>query len=198
MRSEGHSDAMALGTPFASVPFVGQDRPFARFDICISECPDCRKLSLWASGLCVYPRAEDPPAHPDLPEHIRGDYVEACRVLDLSPRASAALLRLVVEKLCAHLVGPSKRLDDGIAALVKRGLDVRVQRALDVVRVVGNDAVHPGKMDSGDSRAVAEDLFHLVNLIVERLISFPKHIDDLYDALPHGARQAIDRRDRSK
>ena len=56
-RSEGHSDATALGTPFASVPFVGQNRPFARSDIYVSECPDCRKLSLWASGLCVYPRA---------------------------------------------------------------------------------------------------------------------------------------------
>ena len=108
------------------------------------------------------------------------------------------MLRLVVEKLCVHLVGPSKKLDHGIAALVKKGLDVRVQKALDVVRVVGNGAVHPGQMDSGDGRAVAAELFDLVNLIVERLISFPKHIDDLYDALPPGARQEIDRRDQSK
>lgn len=81
-----------------------------------------------------------------------------------------------------------------ITALVKKGLDVRVQRALDVVRVIGNNAVHPGHIDLRDDRAAAEKLFGLVNLIAERMISQPKHVQELYESLPEGARKAIEKR----
>ena len=49
-----------------------------------------------------------------------------------------------------HLELKGKNIDDDIGALVKRGLDARIQKALDVVRVVGNNAVHPGQIDLRD------------------------------------------------
>lgn len=126
---------------------------------------------------------------------MRADYDEASAILDLSPRGAAALLRLVIQKLCAHLGEKGRNLDEDIGSLAKKGLDTRVKNALDIVRVIGNNAVHPGQIDLRDDRATAEKLFGLVNLIVEVMISQPKHISDLYDSLPEGARKAIERRD---
>jgi hypothetical protein len=95
-----------------------------------------------------------------------------------------------------HLGEKGKNLDDDIASLVSKGLDPRVQKALDVVRVIGNNSVHPGQIDLRDDRATAEKLFGLVNLIADIMITQPKHIDEMFQGLPEGARKAIEKRDK--
>jgi hypothetical protein len=42
---------------------------------------------------------------------------------------------------------------------------------------------------------MAESLFRLINLIVENMISQPKHVDEVYASLPEAARKAIENRD---
>ena len=87
----------------------------------------------WVFDQTVWPRQGIAPLpNPDTPEDIRRDYEEASTILDLSPRGAAALLRLAVQKLCAHLGEKGKNINDDIAALVAKGLDPRVQQALDV------------------------------------------------------------------
>ena len=88
---------------------------------------------------------------------------ESRTILDLSPRGAAALLRLCIQKLCKQLGQPGKNINDDIAALVKAGLDPKIQKALDIVRVIGNECVHPGTMDLRDDREIAAKLFVLVN-----------------------------------
>ena len=88
-----------------------------------------------------------------------------------------------------------ENINDDIASLVKRGLDVDIQRALDVVRVIGNSAVHPGTIDLKDDKATAVRLFELVNIIVERQIATPKRIAALFDGLPQSSKTAIKKRD---
>jgi acetyl/propionyl-CoA carboxylase alpha subunit len=73
-----------------------------------------------------------------------------------------------------------------------------VQKALDVVRVIGNNAVHPGQIDLRDDRRTAETLFGLVNLICEKMITEPKHVEAVYEKLPESARHAIEKRDTPK
>ncbi len=70
-------------------------------------------------------------------EGVKADYEEARSILNLSPRGAAVLLRLCVEKLSIHLNAQGSTLDDKIADLVKKGLDDRVQQALDAVGVIG-------------------------------------------------------------
>jgi hypothetical protein len=82
-----------------------------------------------------------------------------------------------------------------IGELVKQGLRVEIQQALDSVRVVGNESVHPGVLNLNDDRETATALFDLVNIIVEQLISQPKKIKAVYDKLPAGKVAAIARRD---
>jgi hypothetical protein len=130
-----------------------------------------------------------------MPDDVQKDYEEASEVLDRSPRGAAALLRLSIENLCNHLNVTGSSLNDKIASLVKKGLPDQIQQALDTVRVIGNNAVHPGQMDLHDDRETAETLFELVNVIVDSMISQPRRISSLFDKLPQNARDQIKRRD---
>jgi hypothetical protein len=115
--------------------------------------------------------------------------------LSISHHEEPALLRLCIEKLMAALGEKGKDLNDDIASLVAQGLPVQVQQALDIVRVTGNNAVHPGRIDLKDDKATATTLFNLVNLIVENRIAQPSHIRAMFNSLPPGALEQIKRRD---
>ncbi len=92
-----------------------------------------------------------------------------------------------------------KNINDEIGNLVQKGLDKRIQQALDVVRVVGNSAVHPGQIDLRDDKATASKLFGLVNVIVELQITQANHIEEMYDAVvPESVKAQIEKRDAPK
>jgi hypothetical protein len=163
----------------------------------LSKCFTCKKIAVWVHDNLVFPnKLYTVPPNQDLPEDVRRDYEEAGEILDKSPRGSAALLRLAIQKLCIHLGEPGKNINTDIASLIKRGLDKRVQQALDVVRVIGNNALHPGQMDIKDDKDTARTLFGLVNLIAEKMIGEPKHVQNLFESLPEGARKQIEERDK--
>ena len=119
----------------------------------------------------------------------------ASSIAGKSPRGAAALLRLCIQKLCNHLLGKELNINSAIAELVKSGLRVDIQQALDSVRVIGNESVHPGEMNIKDDRETAAALFDLVNLIVEELISQPKKIREIYAKLPAQKTAEILKRD---
>jgi hypothetical protein len=70
-----------------------------------------------------------------------------------------------------------------------------IQQAMDVLHVVGNNALHPGEIRVEDDPEMVGALFQLLNLIVDDRIARPAQIAALYDALPEGTRQAVGRRD---
>jgi hypothetical protein len=78
--------------------------------------------------------------------------------------------------------------------LVENGLPKQIQKSLDIVRVIGNNAVHPGQIDTDDPE-VAGKLFVLLNIITDYMVSMPKRIDNMYSELPEGATEAIEERD---
>lgn len=169
------------------------------------EC--CSKHTLWRVehdnamnevGFLIYPASKLAPLPTDdMPEDVRADYLEAREIAEASPRAAAALLRLAIQKLCKHLGGEGRKINDDIGALVRKGLPVRVQQALDVVRVVGNNAVHPGELSADDVAGVVTSLFALINFIVENQITQDKAMQAMYEALPAGAQAAVAKRDGS-
>jgi len=138
-----------------------------------------------------------PPSHFDMPKECLTEYEEARKIVAASPRAAAALLRLALQKLMIALGEKGKNINDDIGALVQKGLPVQVQQALDFCRVVGNNAVHPGEIELNDTPEIAQNLFSMMNFIVEDRISRPKHIEKLYNQLPEAARNAINQRDGS-
>ncbi len=193
------ADKMAKGRPFLESEENGRYSYQALYNTFVSRCFNCKDISIWIYDKLVYPRrGEAPPANPDLPDEIRRDYDEASSILDLSPRGAAALIRLCIQKLCKELGQSGDNINADIKALVAGGLDPRVQKALDAVRVIGNNAVHPGQIDLRDDRVIAESLFRLLNLVAEKMISEPKHVDEVYAALPEDALKAIGIRDAEK
>ena len=172
-------------------------------------CAACGDQSLWmtqskkpaakatAEGLqmCYPARPVGPPPTEDMPAEILQDYAEARHVAAASPRAAAALLRLCVQKLCKLLGEPGENINADIKALVSKGLTPHAQRAFDTVRIVGNNAVHPGRLSDDDMESTVPVLFQIVTFVVDDLITKPRLIDAAYASTPQSARDAADRRD---
>lgn len=192
--------------------YRGPNRVWATtpFQLCI--CDHCSEQSLWENitpdeenydgpqiGRLVLPAsvtAEQ--AHPELPEECKRDFNEAREISGQSPRGAAALLRLSLQKLCAHLGGKGENINDDIKQLVGQGLAPQVQQALDLVRVTGNHAVHPGEISLEDSPEHVTVMFQMINLIVDELISRPRQISERFNALPIRDLAAIAKRDAPK
>lgn len=162
----------------------------------IAKCESCGKKIIWIDDDYIYPDiiAEEP--NPDMPEKVIQLYNEAGVIYNKSPRAACALLRLAIDRLCNELGETDRDINKNIAALVRKGLPETVQKALDVVRVIGNKAVHPGQIAFDvDDKGTASMLMRLLNMITERMITEPKEINSLYEGLPDSVRDAINRRD---
>lgn len=162
-----------------------------------SQCDACEQKLIWKSGEVVWPRVSlAPEAHVDFPKNLRSDYEEAGQIYNDSPRASAALLRLCLQKLCAHLGATGDNINNDIQFLYDEfGLGRRVRDSMDILRVVGNNAVHPGEINLDDNREISLGLFRIINFIIDKAISEPAHVDSIFAQLPESAREAIERRD---
>ena len=161
-----------------------------------AKCDHCEEFSIWLKGNLLFPnKGEAPQPNQDLPESVKIIYLEAAAISSISPRGTSALLRLAIQVLCKELGEEGRNINDDIASLVEQGLPKRVQQALDIVRVTGNNAVHPGQIDV-DNPNTAGNLFGLINVITEYTISMPNKINNVYDELPEGAKDAIIKRDK--
>ena len=165
----------------------------------IANCHNCESITIWIGDELVYPDiGTAPPPNGDLSEAVRADYDEAVSVFSKSPRSAAALLRLGVQRLCAELGVKEKNLNDAIGELVKQGLDPIVQRALDVIRLTGNAAVHPGELDSHTHPKTVYKLFDLLNFIAKDMITRPKEIHEAFDYVSGSKKTQIEQRDAKK
>jgi hypothetical protein len=162
----------------------------------LTQCFSCKRFSVWVFDKIVWPATSSiVTPHEDMPADVRADFLEAAAIVDTSPRGAAALLRLAVERLMPHLDAKAKNINASIGLLVAKGLDPKIQKALDVLRVIGNEAVHPGQIDLKDDKTAALKLFDLVNIIVQALITTPKQINSMFDSLPPNALDGIQKRD---
>jgi len=167
----------------------------------LTNCIHCKAISIWYLGKMVYPETNIVPLpNSDLPADIKSDYEEAAKIIQKSPRSASALMRLCIQKLTNNILGITgdSNLNDNIKRLVENGLPEKIQKALDIVRVTGNNAVHPGLIDLRDDVTTAAKLFDLVNIITDYMITNPKKISDLFDQLPAKDREKIAKRDRQK
>ena len=165
----------------------------------IARCVNCGKKIIWINAEFVYPDivAEEPNA--EMPEKVKQLYSEAGLIYNKSPRAACALLRLAIDRLCNELGEKDRDINKNIGGLVKKGLPQSIQQALDVVRVVGNKAVHPGQISFDvDDKGTAIMLMRLLNIIVERMIAEPNELDSLYKGLPDSVKESISKRDKQK
>lgn len=204
----------AQGVSFVSSPIaspkvnpphgIAIDKPSAttsrdQLEAHASVCSKCHQFALWVGGNLVYPSPSSAPLpSKDMPPDVKDDYLEARKLVDMSPRSAESLLRLALQKLMPHLGECGKNLNDDIGNLVKKGLPPLIQKSLDSIRIIGNNAVHPGEMVLNNDKDTALLLFKLINKITEKMITEKKELDDLYDRLPDRAREGIINRDLKK
>ncbi len=175
------------------------------FYIAICQKHGCGEISIWKSPppdheytTMLYPDTRTAPLpSEDMPEEIMQVYDEAREIFNYSPRASAALLRLAIQLLMPHLEEKGKNLNNDIGNLVKKGLSKNIQKALDGVRVIGNNSVHPGQIDINDNQDIALALFSILNIIIDKMITEPNVIEEVYNMIPDTQKQQIEERDNS-
>lgn len=186
-----------IGSGLPSIGDRNEKTSYTLDNVDVSECFHCEKIAIWVGDSIVWPRSNLAPSpNEDMPEDIKKDYKEAGEIVDSSPRGAAALLRLCIQKLCIHLGESGKNIYDDIGSLVAKGVDVRVQKMMDTLRVIGNNAVHPSEMDFRDDRELADKLFSFVNMIVDITITQPKSISEMYGRLGASQIKAIEQRDK--
>ena len=182
---------------FGGKPFLLADPQSRIENLNISACYNCKEISIWVYDQIVYPSTKiDVKPNQDLPSNIAKLFEEAREIAGSSPRGAAALLRLSIQYLCKELGEPGKDINKDIASLVSKGLDPLLQKALDVVRVIGNEAVHPGEINLDDNHDIVLQLFDIINLIAGQMITHPKHVDEMYAGLPANKLQGIEQRDK--
>ena len=163
----------------------------------VTQCQHCDQFAVWYLNNLVYPNATAAPLpEEDMPDEIKEDFKEARQVFPISSRSSAALLRLVIQKLCKHLGYSGENINDDIRKMVANGLDTLIQQAFDAVRVIGNESVHPGQIDLRDDPNTALQLFNLINFIIVEMITKPRRVQEIYSKLPQVKLKRIIERDK--
>ena len=140
---------------------IGQDGDvnlYLRKDVCLN----CGRVELGLSGDLVDGSGWADPLYPnrsiypiprvpsEVPQEFAEDYVEAWTILGDSPKASAALGRLCLERILVEKSGvpgvTGKNLKQDIEKVVQsNSLPTGISKLLDAPRLLGNLAVHARK-----------------------------------------------------
>jgi len=151
----------------------------------LSLCLRCGNYALWLDDKMVYPGSSIAPLPATaMPMSVKEDFLEGRNVVNASPRAAGALLRLALQKLMLCLGESGKNLDNDIANLARKGLPKKIYKALEALHVIGNEAVHPGTMSAKDDMNTAIALFNLLNMMVDIMISQPKNFNEICRRIP--------------
>jgi hypothetical protein len=138
----------------------------------------------------------------DLPPNVASLYDEAAAVLPHSRRAAAARCRAALEQLARQLTSDlpqTVKLDGRLVALSRIVSEATLQ-ALNIVRHVGNTALHGEKdgdesavmyLDEDDS-SIAEVFFLALNALAEEKIAQPRRIQEMYETLPENVRKSFE------
>lgn len=133
---------------------LGYNHP--HLEVTLYHCPndECRETSVFIRGVRGYIGNEEASVYPQavfehypeyVPLAIRSDYEEACKILHLSPKASATLSRRCLQGMIRDFHGiVDSTLNKEITKLQDR-VPAAQWRAIDAVRKIGNIGAHMEK-----------------------------------------------------
>jgi hypothetical protein len=119
-----------------------------------TRCPSCSAFAVYMKRGNGEYRLIDPaganrgPVPSDVPRHIASDYVEACNVLPISAKASAALSRRCLQNILHGYGYVSRDLAKEIDLLLnepdpRKAIPSTLRVAVDGIRNFGNFSAHP-------------------------------------------------------
>lgn len=156
-----------------------------------SKCESCNQVSVWFKDEMMHPFScvvGEP--NQDMPDNVRRRYVEASKVVELSPVSAAALLRLALQLLLKEVLqGESTgNIYEDIQILKNRPIDSSLIKAFDIIRISGNESVHPGTLDLTEKKDDALYLFDLLNMICDQFFTQPRKMQEMYEKMPESKR----------
>ncbi|NSX85711.1 MULTISPECIES: DUF4145 domain-containing protein [Agrobacterium] len=119
-----------------------------------AACPACERLTIVIENDDGEQRIVEPistsrgPISNFVPSEISIDYTEACNVLPISPKASAALARRCLQNILNTFGYKAKDLAKQVDALInetdpKKALPIGLHETIDAIRNFGNFSAHP-------------------------------------------------------
>ena len=125
--------------------------------------------------ICIEPNS-------NMPKDVKTIFVEASSILNNSPRASAALLRLALEKLLTHLNKKSKgnNLFNAINKYIDdENLEPTLKKICHLLRINGNDNIHESnEIEESVSLRLTRDSFDMFNFFVDEAITRKKRAEE--------------------
>ena len=125
----------------------------------------------------LYPKHITKEGFQDVPENLNNDYKQASIILELSPKASAALSRRILQDILQNHYGIKKKnLADEIESFIsihENDIPKDLARHIDAVRNIGNFAAHPKKhIDAGSIIEVEPDEAKWLLELIENIFEF--------------------------
>ena len=144
-------------------------------DAAVSHCINCKKPSFWYQRQLVWPLSQGVPAHEHMPDCCKQSYLEAQKIMHLSPRASCALLRVSLEQLVDYLQPSSETTNNkNLASRISQLPGYSSYKELfDACRLIGNKAAHPAEIsfEDGENDDLPVLISQLINVIVSIQVS---------------------------
>ena len=129
----------------------------------LSSCHSCNGFALWVGGRLVFPWNVE-----KTPELVEEDLEEAAAILNQSHRGATALMRVCIQKLVPLLKQDGSYLNDYMSSLVRKGLEVEIQQAMEVLQVLRSDPVQLTNFDSQEDKEMAVRFFDSLKAVLER------------------------------
>jgi hypothetical protein len=163
------------------------------------QCSECKEIIIWREKInyqlhgrnttLIYPSqvtTEMPNSNDFMPERAKELYEEAAKIYTHSYRAAAALLRLATEFLVDEVeYATGHNLKAKIKCIAeKEGFDSDVVKALDVLRLNGNSAVHQSALYIDEDEEKIPFMFELLNFLSQQLFENKAQLNDFYAKIP--------------
>jgi len=176
--------------------FQSGEKSVTQMPIWSSHCSHCNQRSFWEEEgkIIIFPFVKKQQINPDLNEKIKDTLKQAILILEDSPPAAAAMLRLSLEMICDELNAEGGNLFEKICSIYEKEHIKVSTRAMHLVRIIVGNSIHfPPKIDLGDSEEIAKTLLGLIDIIAERVLTEPKKINDLWAKIPESKRLEIEK-----
>jgi hypothetical protein len=176
-------------------------------------CPECEKVvidlhllspvnSEVMSVTRIWPSSMTRPVPPEVDEPYVSDYEQAVATLALSPKASAALSRRLVQDIIREKAGITKKnLDSEITEVIGSGqLPSWLSGQIDAIRAVGNFAAHPIKgtntgeivdVEPGEAEFLLDVLDSLFDFYFVQPAKSKAHLDGINAKLQDAGKPAL-------
>ena len=99
---------------------------------------------------------------------VEEDFEEAAAILNKSPRGAAALMRICIQKLLPLLKDNGTDRSHYDSALMRKGLEVEIQQAMEVLQVLQSDSAQLTTFESQEDKEMAFRIIDSLTAILER------------------------------